>query len=169
MTGRKFRYSLALLRDLIFRHNVRFLFWLRMRETGHGVFSKYMLYKYSRKYGLEVSSTAKIGKGCALFHPYNISIGDGVVLGENVNLHKGATVGVENRGKRMGAPTIGNCVFIGINATVCGKITIGNDVLISPGAFVNFDVPSHSVVIGNPGVIHPCENATALYIRNIVA
>ena len=64
----------------------------------------------------------------------------------------------------MGVPTIGNQVAIGINATVIGNIIIGNDVMIAPNSFVNFDVPSHSIVIGNPGVIHHKEKATAGYI-----
>ena len=81
---------------------------------------------------------------------------------------KGATIGWENRGTRMGAPTIGNQVYIGVNASVVGKITIGDDVMIGPGALVNFDVPSHSVVLGNPGVIHHKDRATELYIRNLV-
>lgn len=155
--------------DYLFRHNVRFLYWLRRRSEKGGVISKYKLYRLSRKFGLEFSPAAVIGKGLYLGHPYNITVGNGVVLGQNVNIHKGATLGVENRGKRIGAPTIGNCVYIGINATVVGKITVGDDVLIAPGAYVNFDVPSHSIVLGNPGQIHSCENATEGYIRNRVS
>ena len=47
-------------------------------------------------------------------------------------------------------------------------MTIGDDVLIAPGAYVNFDVPPHSVVLGNPGRIHHKENATQDYIENRV-
>ena len=43
---------------------------------------------------------------------------------------------------------------------------IGDDVLIAPGAFVNCDVPSHSVVIGNPCTIHHKDNATDGYVSN---
>ena len=53
-----------------------------------------------------------------------------------------------------------------MNATVVGNVTIGDDVLIAPGAFVNFDVPSHSVVIGNPAQIHHKENATEGYVTH---
>lgn len=127
----------------------------------------YICNRYSRKYGLEFSTKSNIGKGLYLGHPYNITVGDGVLIGDNVNIHKGATIGVENRGKRMGSPTIGNQVYIGINATIVGKVTIGDDVLIGPGAFVNFDVPAHSIVIGNPGVIKEKNQATELYVRNL--
>lgn len=50
------------------------------------------------------------------------------------------------------------------NAMVCGNITVGNDVLIAAGAYVNFDVPDDSVVIGNPGVIHHKENSVRYYL-----
>ena len=86
-----------------------------------------------------------------------------MVIGNNVNVHKGVTIGRTNRGN-AGSPHIGNTVFIGINATVVGNIKIGDDVLIAPNAYVNFDVPSHLIVIGNPGVIHQKYNATKGYI-----
>ena len=98
-------------------------------------------------------------------HPYNITVAADVKIGKNVNLHKGCTIGRENRGKREGVPTIGNNVAVGINSTIIGKITIGNDVMIAPNSFVNFDVPDHSIVVGNPGVIHHKENATENYIN----
>ena len=68
----------------------------------------------------------------------------------------------------MGSPTIGNCVYIGVNATLVGNIHIGNDVLIAPNSYINFNVPDHSVVIGNPGIIHHKENATEKYVGFLV-
>ena len=59
-------------------------------------------------------------------------------------------------------------MWIGTNAVVVGNIRIGNDVLIAPLSFVNFDVPDHSIVIGNPARIIARENATAGYIENKV-
>ena len=61
---------------------------------------------------------------------------------------------------------IGNKVWIGTNSVIVGKITIGDNVLIAPNSFVNFDVPSNSIVIGNPGKIIPSTNATDKYINN---
>lgn len=78
------------------------------------------------------------------------------------------TIGAENRGERKGAPQIGNEVYIGAGACVVGKIVIGDDVLIAPNAYVNFDVPSHSIVLGNPGRIISKQNATESYIGNKV-
>lgn len=63
---------------------------------------------------------------------------------------------------------IGNRVWIGTNAVVVGNIVIGDDVLIAPNAYVNFNVPSHSVVVGNPAKIISRENAVEGYINNCV-
>ena len=70
-----------------------------------------------------------------------------------MHIHKNCVVGVENRGKRKGIVKIGNNVWIGINSVIVGKIKVGNDVLIAPNCYINFDVPDHSIVIGNPGKI----------------
>lgn len=163
MTGTKFTL-LGGVKNYIFSHQIRYMKCWRKANKKMTFLRRFMLYWYSRKYGLEISPQAEIGEGLYLGHPYNITVGGGVKIGCNVNLHKGCTIGRENRGKRKGVPTIGNCVAIGINATVIGDIKIGDDVMIAPNSFVNFDVPSHSVVIGNPGVIHHKENATAGYI-----
>ena len=120
------------------------------------------------KRGIELFGKTNIGEGLYIGHAYNITINDKVILGKNCNIHKGVLIGQENRGKRCGVPTIGNEVWIGINACIVGKVTIGDDVLIAPNSFVNCDVPSHSVVFGNPCIIKHKDNATEGYINNKV-
>ena len=71
-------------------------------------------------------------------------------------------------GGRRGTPVIGNEVWIGINAAIVGSTTIGDDVLIAPNSYVNCDVPSHSIVFGNPCIIKHRENATEGYINRRV-
>lgn len=66
-------------------------------------------------------------------------------------------------GGRQGTPVIGNEVWIGINAAIVGKVTICDDILIAPNSYVNCDVPSHSIVFGNPCIIKHRENATEGY------
>ena len=144
--------------------HIRYVKLHRKYEKRKSIFTRARLYRLSKRYGLEISTSANIGEGLYLGHPYNITVAGGVKMGKNCNLHKGCTIGRENRGKRMGVPTLGDCVYVGINSIVVGNITVGDDVFIAPGAFVNFDVPSHSVVIGNPGVIHTRDNATENYI-----
>lgn len=117
-------------------------------------------------YHTEISASVKIGDGLYIGHPYGITINPSVVIGKNVNIHKGVTIGQENRGKRKGTPTIGDSVWIGINSTIVGKVTIGDDVLIAPNTYVNCDIPSHSIVFGNPCIIKNRENATEGYVNN---
>lgn len=144
------------------RHDVRFLYYYRNQERNF--FIKILLKKMINKYGLEIFSK-NIGEGFYIGHPYGITINAGVQIGKNCNIHKGATIGQENRGKRKGTPVIGNNVWIGINSTIVGKIVIGNDVLIAPNTYVNKDIPSHSIVIGNPCKIIPNKEATKEYIN----
>ena len=118
--------------------------------------------------GIEISDKTEIGPGLYIGHAFGITINEKSKLGANINIHKGVTIGQENRGIRKGVPSIGNRVWIGINSTIVGKITIGDDVMIAPDTFINCDVPSHSVVFGNPCVIKHKENATEGYINNIV-
>ena len=117
-------------------------------------------------YHVEIYPDTQIGPGLYIGHPYGITLNPQAVLGKNVNIHKGVTIGQENRGSRKGAPTIGDNVWIGVNSTIVGKIVIGNDVLIAPNSYVNRDIPSHSVVFGNPCVIKFRENATEGYINH---
>lgn len=128
-----------------------------------------LLYKIVCKfYCVEIPLGTRIGNGLYIGHPYAITINGDAVIGNNCNIAKGVTIGGENRGGRKGAPIIGDRVWIGVNATLVGKIRIGDDVLIAPNSFVNRDIPPHSIVFGNPCVIRPHENATEDYICNIV-
>ena len=115
---------------------------------------------------MEISIKCKIGGGLYIGHPYCITINPNAQIGRNCNIHKGVTIGQENRGVRKGCPIIGDEVWIGINATIVGNVKIGNDVLIAPNSYVNCDIPDHSVVFGNPCIIKHKENATDGYINN---
>ncbi len=126
------------------------------------------LRKLSKKTFIQISPETKIGKGFYIGHEGIVIINKKAVLGNNVNIATGVTIGQENRGKRKGYPTIGNNVWIGTNAVIVGNINIGNDVLIAPLSYVNFDVPDHSIVIGNPAKIIERENAVDHYVDNRV-
>jgi len=155
-----------------FRYERRILYFLRKEQTAHNKTVKriyhIILRIISDKHGIDIPAEAKIGEGFYIGHPYNIGVNHATVIGKNCNIHKGVSIGQENRGKRKGAPTIGDCVFIGINVTIVGKINIGDDVMIAPNTFVNCDVPSHSIVFGNPCIIKHKENATEGYVNNKV-
>ena len=122
----------------------------------------------SYKTSIQIPARTEIGEGFYIGHSGRVIINPEAKLGKNINVSTGVVIGYENRGKRKGAPTFdGNC-WIGANAVVVGNIRIGEDVLIAPLSFVNFDVPPHSVVIGNPAKIISKENATEDYICNAV-
>ena len=122
----------------------------------------------SYKTQIQIPARTKIGEGFYIGHTGRVIINPDAVLGKNMNISTGVTIGYENRGKRQGAPTFeGNC-WIGTNSVVVGNVNIGEDVMIAPLTFVNFDVPSHSIVIGNPAKIIHKDNATDYYICNKV-
>lgn len=137
------------------------------KKSIRGLFYRVRLNRLSEKSGIQIPTQAKIGKGFYIGHFGTIIINPEVEIGENVNIATGVTIGKTNRGEKKGVPQIGNKVWIGTNAVIVGNIKIGDDVLIAPNAYVNVDVPSHRVVIGNPAVIHPRENATEGYINRI--
>ena len=121
-----------------------------------------------RRFGLEIPRAAKIGPGLYLGHAYGITVNPDAVIGRNCNLHKGVTIGQENRGPRKGAPVIGDRVWIGVNSTVVGAVTVGEDVLIAPNSYVNCDIPSHSIVIGSPCRVIPSASATEGYVNRCI-
>lgn len=165
MTGRKFKLLGRGIIDLFLRYDLRYMLCLRTKR--HSFLRKLCFRHYASKYGLEILCK-QIGGGVYLGHAHNINVNPDAIIDRNCNINKGATIGKENRGKRKGAPILGDCVWIGVNATVVGKVTIGNDVLIAPNSYVNFDVPDHSIVIGNPGRIIHKEDATLGYINNCI-
>ena len=128
----------------------------------------FLLERLSRKYHFQIPYDTNIGKGFYLAHFGRVIIHPKSVIGYNVNVSTGVVIGTQFRGKRKGAPTIGNYVWIGANAIIVGNVTIGNNVLIAPGAYVNFDVPDGSIVIGNPGLIRRAPSATFSYINNTI-
>ncbi len=151
---------------------IKYLYYLRMVQTSKkGLKRKYYHYKLlklSQKTGIQIPADTQIGEGLYLGHCGSIIINSKAKIGKNCNIATGVTIGQTNRGKNKGYPTIGNDVWIGTNAVIVGNVTIGDDVLIAPLAYVNFDVPSHSIVIGNPGKIIHRDNATEAYINNRV-
>lgn len=130
--------------------------------------SNFHLERLSRKYHIQIPYDTQIGKGFYLAHFGRVIIHPKSVIGHNVNVSTGVVIGTQFRGRRKGSPTIGNYVWIGANAIIVGNISIGNNVLIAPGSYVNFDVPDGSIVIGNPGLIRRSTSATLSYINNTI-
>lgn len=122
----------------------------------------------SNKTQIQIPARTNIGEGLYIGHLGRVIIHPDARLGKNINIATGVTIGMENRGERKGAPTICDNCWIGTNAVIVGNVKIGKDVLVAPLTYVNFDVPDHSIVIGNPGRIIHKENATADYVCNCI-
>jgi len=155
-----------------FHPGLVYLKWFRRASSAKNRLFKFIcrlkLHQLSIKYGIQIPVGTEIGPGFYIGHFGNIVINPNAKIGKNCNIAQGVTIGQSNRGKRKGFPIIGNKVWIGPNAVIVGKIRIGDNVLIAPGAFVNMDVPDNSIVIGNPAEIKPSENATDGYINNCI-
>ena len=126
------------------------------------------LKKLSHRTLIQIPARTEIGEGFYIGHSGRVILHPEAKIGKNVNVGTGVTIGYENRGARKGAPTLEGECWVGTNAVLVGKIHIGKDVLIAPLTFVNFDVPPHSIVIGNPAKIIHREDATKDYIQNKV-
>jgi serine O-acetyltransferase len=119
------------------------------------------------RYGFDISYRTKIGKGLYIGHFGGIVIHGDTIIGENCTLSQGITIGILNRGSKVGIPTIGDRVFLGPSAVILGAISIGNDVLIGANAVVSFDVPDNSVVAAPPSQIISSKGSEG-YIGNPV-
>jgi serine O-acetyltransferase len=137
----------------------RYTFYLRKvascksHRTPRYLFYKIWLNHYKFRYGFDISATTQIGPGLYIGHFGGVVLSPYAVIGSNVNIAQGVTIGAASRGRHKGAPTLEDRVWVGANAIIVGKVTVGHDALIAPGAYVNFDVPARAIVVGNPGQV----------------
>lgn len=146
--------------------------WLLRKTASSGPHIRwfYALLKrrYIFRYHFQIPTNTKIGEGFYIGHFGMLVINENTVIGKYCNIAAGVTIGQANRGPLKGYPTIGDYVWIGAGAVIVGKITIGSNVLIAPNAYVNNDIPSNSIVMGNPAKVIPKENACEGYINYIL-
>ena len=101
--------------------------------------------------GIEIHPGAKIGKRFFIDHGMGVVIGETAIVGDNVLIYQGVTLGGTGIVKGKRHPTIGNNVVIGGGASVLGNITVGDNSYIGSNAVVIKDVPANSTVVGVPG------------------
>ena len=107
-----------------------------------------------RRTGIEIHPGAKIGKGLFIDHGTGVVIGQTAIIGDNVTMFHGVTLGgTGNEKTKKRHPTIGNNVFIGSGAKILGNINIGNNVKIGANAVVLNDVEEGRTVVGIPGYV----------------
>lgn len=120
---------------------------------GHILLARLMSQRARHKTGIEIHPGAQIGRRVFIDHGDGVVIGETTIIGDDVTIYQGVTLG--GTGKHTGKrhPTILNGVTIGAGAKVLGPITIGNNSKVGAGAIVLKDVPDDCTVVGNPGRI----------------
>jgi len=103
--------------------------------------------------GIEIHPGATIGNGLFIDHGMGVVIGETTIIGDNVTMYQGVTLGGTGKEKGKRHPTIGNNVVIGAGAKILGNINIGDNSYIGSNAVVIKDVPANSTVVGVPGRI----------------
>lgn len=102
---------------------------------------------------IEIHPGAKIGKNFFIDHGNGVVIGETAVIGGDVVIYQGVTLGGTGREQGKRHPTIGNNVVIGAGAIVLGNISIGDNSRIGAGSVVTKSIPPDTTVVGNPSWI----------------
>jgi len=103
--------------------------------------------------GIEIHPGAKIGNRFFIDHGMGVVVGETTIIGDDVMLYQGVTLGGTSSSKGKRHPTLENNVVVGAGAIILGPITIGNDSRIGSSSVVIHDVPALSTVVGTPGKV----------------
>ena len=114
----------------------------------HYFLARWISQRAVRKTGIEIHPGATIGKGLFIDHGNGVIIGETTIIGDNVTLYQGVTLGGTGKEHGKRHPTIGNNVMISAGAKVLGSFTIGYNSKIGAGSVVLSEVPPNSTVVG---------------------
>lgn len=115
--------------------------------------ARWISQRASRKTGVEIHPAVKIGKRFFIDHGTGVVIGETAVIGDDVTIYQGVTLGGTGKDTGKRHPTIGNNVMIGAGAKVLGPLVIGDNSRIAAGAVVLSDIPSNSTAVGVPAKV----------------
>lgn len=118
---------------------------------GHFFLARYLCERAKRKTGIEIHPGATIGDDFFIDHGSGVVIGETTIIGNNVTIYHGVTLGGTSLDKVKRHPTVMDNVMIGSGAKILGNIIIGSNTKIGANAVVTKDIPNDSVVIGVPG------------------
>ena len=138
----------------IMRH--RIAHWLY--EHKHYFLARWYSQRTVRKTGIEIHPGATIGKGLFIDHGNGVIIGETTIIGDNVTLYQGVTLGGTGKEQGKRHPTIGNNVMISAGAKVLGSFTVGENSKIGAGSVVLSEVPPNCTVVGVPGRVVKRDN-----------
>lgn len=130
----------------------------KLYQNGHYFLARWISQRAARKTGIEIHPGARIGKGLFIDHGNGVIIGETAIIGDNVTLYQGVTLG--GTGKETGKrhPTLRDNVMVSAGAKVIGSFTIGENSKIGAGSVVLEEVPPNCTVVGVPGRIVKREN-----------
>jgi serine O-acetyltransferase len=103
--------------------------------------------------GVDIHPGAQLGRRLFIDHAMGVVIGETAIVGNDVTLYQGVTLGGTGKGHGKRHPTVSDRVFIGNNANVLGNITVGENSRVGAGSVVLSDVPPNSTVVGVPAHI----------------
>lgn len=112
--------------------------------------ARYISQKSVRKTGIEIHPGAKIGKRFFIDHGSGVVIGETAIIGDDVTLYQGVTLGGTGKDVGQRHPRIGNNVLIGAGAKVLGPFKIGDNSNIAAGSVVLHEIPPNSTAVGSP-------------------
>lgn len=124
----------------------------------HYFLARWISQRTARKTGIEIHPGATIGKGLFIDHGHGVVIGETAILGDNVTLYQGVTLGGTGKEQGKRHPTVGDNVMISAGAKVLGSFTIGENSKIGAGSVVLEEVPPNSTVVGVPGRVVKQDN-----------
>ncbi len=130
----------------------------RLYQKKHFFWARWISQRTARKTGIEIHPGAVIGKGLFIDHGHGVVIGETCVIGNNVTLYQGVTLGGTGKESGKRHPTIGNNVMISAGAKVLGSFQVGDNSKIGAGSVVISPVPAGSTVVGVPGRVVRREN-----------
>lgn len=134
-----------------FKAIIRYKFAHKLYLKEHYFWARLLSQRTVRKTGIEIHPGAQIGKGLFIDHGYGVVIGETAIIGDNVTMYQGVTLGGTGKEHGKRHPTVGNNVMIGAGAKILGSFTIGDNSKIGAGSVVLEDVPPNSTVVGVPG------------------
>lgn len=124
----------------------------------HYFLARWISQRSVRRTGIEIHPGATIGKGLFIDHGAGVVIGETAILGDNVTLFQGVTLGGNGKEKGKRHPTLGDNVMVSAGAKILGSFTIGENSKIGAGSVVLQEVPPNSTVVGVPGRIVKRDN-----------
>lgn len=122
----------------------------RLYRRKHYFLARWVSQYAARKTGIEIHPAATIGRRFFIDHGMGVVIGETTVIGDDVTLYQGVTLGGTGKDTGKRHPTIGNNVMIGAGAKVLGPFTVGDNSNIAAGAVVLNEIPPDSTAVGVP-------------------